>query len=108
VVEFLPRDGGLNLAVEYNTDLFDPSTIERLAEHLRVLLRAIAASPDQPVAALPLLTEPETEHCWSLEQHRPARPASVLPALFEAQVARTPTATAVFRRRRPPAQLTPR
>jgi amino acid adenylation domain-containing protein/non-ribosomal peptide synthase protein (TIGR01720 family) len=97
VVEFLPRDGGLNLAVEYNTDLFDPGTIERLAEHLRVLLTAIAAEPNQPVAALPLLTEPETEQLlvtWNdTDQHVPP---SVLPALFEAQVARTPTATAIF------------
>ncbi|HEX9338501.1 MAG TPA: amino acid adenylation domain-containing protein, partial [Pseudonocardiaceae bacterium] len=97
VVEFLPRDGGLNLAIEYNTDLFDPSTIERLADHLRVLLTAIAAQPNRPLATLPLLTEPETERLlveWNdTDQHVPP---SVLPALFEAQAARTPTATAVY------------
>ncbi|MGH3991835.1 MAG: condensation domain-containing protein, partial [Pseudonocardiaceae bacterium] len=59
VVEFLPRDDSLNLTIEYNTDLFDASTIERMAAHLEVLLEGIAANPDRPVAELPLLTEPE-------------------------------------------------
>ncbi|HEX4721334.1 MAG TPA: amino acid adenylation domain-containing protein, partial [Pseudonocardiaceae bacterium] len=97
VVEFLPRDGGLNVAVEYNTDLFDAATIERLTGHLRVLLAAIATGSDRPMAALPMLTESETDQLlvgWNdTDQHVPP---SVLPALFEAQAARTPTATAVF------------
>ncbi|WP_240940804.1 non-ribosomal peptide synthetase, partial [Planosporangium flavigriseum] len=96
VVEFLPRDGGLNLAIEYNTDLFDATTIERLAGHLHVLLAAIAADPDRPVAALPLLTPAERQRVlveWN-DTARPV-PSTVLPALFEAQAARTPDATAV-------------
>src|SRR5205807_5608804 len=43
VVEFLPRGDSLNLTIEYNTDLFDAATIERMAEHLQVLLAGIAA-----------------------------------------------------------------
>ncbi|HEX9338077.1 MAG TPA: condensation domain-containing protein, partial [Pseudonocardiaceae bacterium] len=89
VVEFLPRGDGLNLAVEYNTDLFDRGTIERLAGHLRVLLAAIAAGPDRAVAELPMLTESETDRllvAWNdTGQHVPS---SVLPVLFEAQAAR--------------------
>ena len=49
VFEFIPRDGSLNLAIAYNTDLFDTATVERMAGHLHVLLAAIAADPDQLV-----------------------------------------------------------
>ena len=31
--------------MEYNTDLFDDATIERLIEHFRVLLAGIVADP---------------------------------------------------------------
>ncbi|MCJ9707342.1 condensation domain-containing protein, partial [Bradyrhizobium sp. SHOUNA76] len=37
---------GLQGAFEYATDIYDVSTIERLAERWRVLLEAIAADPD--------------------------------------------------------------
>ncbi|HJP77979.1 MAG TPA: amino acid adenylation domain-containing protein, partial [Pseudonocardiaceae bacterium] len=97
VIEFLPRDRGLNLAVEYNTDLFDAVTVERLTGHLEVLLTGIAANPACRVGELPMLTGAETARlllAWNdTDQHVPA---SVLPALFEAQVARTPQATAIF------------
>ncbi len=97
VIEFLPRHRGLNLAVEYNTDLFDAATIERLTGHLEVLLTGIVANPEGRVGELPMLTSAETARqllAWNdTDQHVPA---SVLPTLFEAQVARTPQATAIF------------
>ncbi|HVS00657.1 MAG TPA: amino acid adenylation domain-containing protein, partial [Thermoanaerobaculia bacterium] len=46
-------------SLEYAADLFDRTTAERLAGHLRVLLEAAAADPELPVAALPILTEAE-------------------------------------------------
>ena len=52
VVEFEPKDGSLDLVVEYNTDLFEPSTIERLTEDLTDLLGAIASNPGRPLADL--------------------------------------------------------
>jgi aspartate racemase len=39
--------------VEYNTDLFDAATIERLLEHYRRLLAAAAADPETRLSALP-------------------------------------------------------
>ena len=36
---------GLQIALEYNTDLFDDSTIERMAGHYQRLLEAIVAAP---------------------------------------------------------------
>jgi len=78
-------------ALEYNTDLFDAATIERMARHLQVLLAGIAADPDRPLAELDLLTEEErhqvlvewndtdldvpAEPCRSCSRRRwPARP----------------------------------
>ncbi|WP_268891514.1 non-ribosomal peptide synthase/polyketide synthase [Lentzea tibetensis] len=96
VVEFLPRDNGLNLAIEYNTDLFDLGTIERMAGHLEALLTGIVAGTDRPLAEISLLGEAERQqvlHGWN-DTGSGTEPA-VLPDLFEAQVARTPEAIAV-------------
>ncbi|HVQ94814.1 MAG TPA: amino acid adenylation domain-containing protein, partial [Mycobacteriales bacterium] len=97
VLEFLPRPDGLNLTVEYSTDLFDAGTIERLAGHLRRLLTAIAADPERRLADLPLLTEAETHRLlveWNDTDQAVA--AGVLPELIEAQAARTPDEPAVL------------
>ncbi|MFO5947289.1 condensation domain-containing protein, partial [Pseudomonas aeruginosa] len=40
---------------DYATDLFDASTVERLAGHWRNLLRGIVANPRQRLGELPLL-----------------------------------------------------
>ncbi|MFI2272236.1 amino acid adenylation domain-containing protein [Catenuloplanes sp. NPDC020197] len=51
--------GGLRLAVEYDTDLFDASTIDRLTRHLSTLLTAGVAAPDRPLHLIPLLSGAE-------------------------------------------------
>src|SRR5215213_9950657 len=48
-------------AIIYNTDLFEPATIERMVGHFGVLLEAIIANPEQLVTKLPILTEPEKD-----------------------------------------------
>ncbi|WP_143046469.1 condensation domain-containing protein [Trichormus sp. NMC-1] len=53
------RHGQLIGEWEYNTDLFDGSTIERMIEHLQMLLSGILAAPTQSIWELPLLTEGE-------------------------------------------------
>ena len=50
---------GLRGLVEYATDLFDASTIERLAGHFKTLLEGIVANPDARLSDLPLLGEAE-------------------------------------------------
>ncbi|HEY0736330.1 MAG TPA: amino acid adenylation domain-containing protein, partial [Herpetosiphonaceae bacterium] len=88
---------GLAGRVEYNADLFDEATIERMIGHFRVLLTAIAADPDQSITTLPILTEPERETLlvsWSA-------PSAVVPPrwvheLFEAQALRAPGAPALI------------
>ncbi|MFH8336565.1 non-ribosomal peptide synthase/polyketide synthase [Streptomyces sp. AM6-12] len=97
--DFVESDGGLTGYLEYNTQLFDRDTAERLAGRLRVLLEAAAASPEQPAGALPLMTAAEREQV--LRQGEGARlpdPDTTFPALFEARAARTPHHTALVAR----------
>ncbi|MFL6116766.1 MAG: condensation domain-containing protein, partial [Catenulispora sp.] len=48
-LDFIADGDGLAAMVEYNTDLFDASTVDRMAAHLLALLEAVAADPDRPV-----------------------------------------------------------
>lgn len=50
---------GLSGFVEFNTDLFDSSTIERMVQHFENLLKSALHQPDQSIATLPLLTDIE-------------------------------------------------
>ncbi len=89
-------EDGLAGQVEYATDLFDATTIERLVRHLRNLLAGIAAAPGTPVADLPLLGEEESRQllAWSGEAFVHPREATIH-GLFAEQAARTPDAIAV-------------
>ncbi|MEB3357178.1 MAG: amino acid adenylation domain-containing protein [Synechococcales bacterium] len=67
---------GLTGVFEYNTDLFKPSTIQRLVGHFRTMLGAIAENPESPIGLLPLLTPAEQQqlHTWNqTEQPIPER-----------------------------------
>ncbi len=91
------RGGKLIGFVEYNTDLFEPSTIERMIGHFETLLKGIVADPEQPISTLPLLTEAE-RHQLVVEWNdtKADYPKDVcIQDLFEAQVDRTPDAIAV-------------
>ncbi len=87
---------GLSASVEYNADLFDAVTVRRMLGHYHHLLEGIVVNPDQRLSDLPLMRETERHQLvgWNQSQARyPA--ASCLQELFEAQVERTPNATAV-------------
>ncbi|QMU70575.1 non-ribosomal peptide synthase/polyketide synthase [Streptacidiphilus sp. P02-A3a] len=97
--DFVERDQGLTGYLEYSTGLFDADTAERLAARLRLLLEAAAEDPDTAVGALPLMTADERRQVlrWGLGERLPG-PDTTFPALFEAQAARTPQATALVAR----------
>ncbi|MBN1481965.1 amino acid adenylation domain-containing protein [candidate division KSB1 bacterium] len=81
---------------EYNTDLFEASTIHRMIEHLKTLLQEIVAAPDKPVSDYSLLPEAERKrivHEWN--DTAVAYDALPLFQLFEQQVIRTPDFVAV-------------
>jgi len=55
----LNRKERLELVLLYDKDIFDGSTVDRMLGQILVLVQAIAAHPDSPVAELPLLGEKE-------------------------------------------------
>ncbi|ANN17190.1 non-ribosomal peptide synthetase [Amycolatopsis orientalis] len=96
LVQFEEHDGGLRGAVNYNTDLFDQATIERLTGRLRLILEGVTAAPDRPLGELPLLTAGERHHLvHTLNDTRRPLGAATLPELVRAQAERTPDAPAV-------------
>ncbi|HWS56525.1 MAG TPA: condensation domain-containing protein, partial [Pyrinomonadaceae bacterium] len=87
-------DAGARLPawLHYSADLFDEGDAARMAGHLRTLLEAVAADPDQRLSRLPLLPEAERGRLlseWSRTHADYSREVSVH-ALFEEQAARTP------------------
>jgi len=94
----LVEDGqGLVATIEYSTDLFDPSTPERLLRHYRTLLEGIVAGPERRLSDLPLLDEQERRQVmveWN-QTARPYRQDRCIHDLFEASVSARPDAVAV-------------
>jgi len=88
---------GIEGAFEYSTELFDASTVERIAAHYLRLLEALAALPEARLSELPLLSDAERRQLLVEWNENPAdnpEPAC-FPALFELQAARTPDLPAV-------------
>ncbi len=81
----------------YSVELFDGTTIDRMADHFRVLLEGIVTDPSCPLSSLPILTESERRQLldeWN-DTAMPYPADRCLHQLFEEQVARTPDAPAV-------------
>ncbi|HEX6289052.1 MAG TPA: AMP-binding protein, partial [Herpetosiphonaceae bacterium] len=90
------QGSSLDGALHYNTDLFEPDTIARLAAHYRILLAGIAACPEQPIAMLPLLTTAEQERLAAWNATAVPYPNDrAVHQLVEQQAARNPAASAV-------------
>ncbi|MFP2934370.1 condensation domain-containing protein, partial [Pyxidicoccus sp. 3LG] len=96
-LEVWERRDGMSLRVEYSTNLFDRPTVERMMRHLGVLARAVAESPDTPLALLPLLTNDERRQVlveWNDTASEYPREACIH-HLFERQAALRPDAIAL-------------
>ncbi|MBV9774490.1 MAG: amino acid adenylation domain-containing protein, partial [Gemmatimonadetes bacterium] len=85
--------GGLS----YRAELFDASTIDRMAEHLGALLRGMAEHPDLPLSGVEIIAPAERQRMleeWSAaEPHYPRE--LCVHELFAEQARRTPDAVAV-------------
>ena len=91
------RQGDLRASLNYNTDLFDAATIERMLGHFQTLLEGIVNDPDQRISELPLLTEREKHQLlveWNDTQTEYPKDECIH-QLFEAQVEKTPDAIAL-------------
>ena len=85
------------MVAEYNTDIFDRATIERISAHYRQLLQAVASAPEVPLSELEILGAEERSQilAWSREEDDGYREGVYLHRLFEEQADRTPRATAL-------------
>ena len=82
--------------LSYARDLYDETTIERMAGHLRVVLEAMAGSARQKVGSIDLLGEQERRQIldeWTRAER--ALPRQSVHERFAAQVVRTPAACAL-------------
>jgi amino acid adenylation domain-containing protein/FkbM family methyltransferase len=93
-------EGSVEGGFEYNTDLFEPVTLRRIAGYLDRLVETALTSPELPVGALPLLSAAESHQLgveWSATAAAVApRDGELLHELFAAQAARTPGAVALI------------
>lgn len=93
----LETDHGVVIDCEYNTDLFEGSSIRRWLEHYQTLLEAAVAEPEKTVSSLPLLSDAARNKQlveWNATERDYPRNKCVH-ELFEEQVDRTPDAIAV-------------
>ncbi|GAA2265369.1 hypothetical protein GCM10010145_42900 [Streptomyces ruber] len=90
-------EDGVDGELEYDTELFTPTSARLLLVRLERLLHAVAAEPHRRIADLPVLVPGEHEQLtarWNDTAHDV--PGTTVGALFEAQALRTPDAPAVL------------
>lgn len=93
---------GLRGVLEYNTDLFNTDTIDRLIGHFKTLLAGIVANPNQRLSELPLLTPDEQVYLISGKVGNAEKVDITYPTQccihewFEEQVERTPDTIALI------------
>jgi amino acid adenylation domain-containing protein len=92
-----PEDDDLSLVWEYSTDLFDETTMSRMVAHYLNLLTDALARPVTEIACLRLLTGSESRllGSWGCGPTGAYPAGATVPALFAAQAARNPDATAL-------------
>ncbi len=78
-------ESGPVATLEYNSDLFEVATAERLLSHFLVLLEGIAAQPAARISDLPLLSAAERDQL--LREWNPAVQPLLSPILTEARIA---------------------
>ncbi|MDP4489532.1 amino acid adenylation domain-containing protein [Pseudoalteromonas piscicida] len=93
----LESENGLDMELQYASDLFSRTTIERMLGHFEVLLQSIVQSPKSRISELPLQNE---HHATALltqwnDTCKPESQDKSVHELFEAQVALNPDAIAV-------------
>ncbi len=88
---------GLRGIVVYNTDLFEPATIDRMLNHFKNLLLGIVANPDRQIANLPLLSEVELSRVMVEWNHTQVDKSQYkcIHQIFEARVRQYPDAIAL-------------
>ncbi|MFZ6028170.1 MAG: amino acid adenylation domain-containing protein [Chloroflexota bacterium] len=88
---------GIEFSWEYNADLFDAATIERMLDQLQILLDGLVADPNQRVANMPLLSQAERRKILSDWNATVAAytPDRYIHTMFEAHAVSAPDAVAL-------------
>ncbi|WP_460655941.1 non-ribosomal peptide synthase/polyketide synthase [Kribbella endophytica] len=86
--------GGISGRIEYRAELFDSSTVARLAERLVLLLEQVADDASRRLSSVRTVLASEDLDGWNETAHEVR--ATTLPELFAEQVARTPDAVALI------------
>jgi amino acid adenylation domain-containing protein len=81
--------------IEYSSELFDQSSVERLAEHLVLMLEKLASDPGAPLSRIQMLTPHERRQLETFNATATPIPPECAVELIDAQAARTPDALAV-------------
>ena len=94
------EDTEFHCQFDYNTDLFEHSTMLRMLGHFERLIKAALENPDLPFAQLPIMSAEEREQVlveWNRTETDYSRkhPQPCIHELFEKQAQRSPDAVAV-------------
>jgi len=92
-VELREQAAGLQVAIQYDVELFDAATIQLIGRYLRGVLESAASGPDTPCGEIAL--GPAAPPLPSPQPAGRAGEAGCIHELFEEQAARTPDAIAV-------------
>jgi amino acid adenylation domain-containing protein len=95
-LEALEQEGRLRGSFKYRSDIFEPSTIERMAQHWLQLVDSVVASPDARISELRILPDDERRllTTWN-ETTRPFAGPYTLHGPFEERAKTSPDAVAV-------------
>ncbi|GAA3309725.1 hypothetical protein GCM10020295_75140 [Streptomyces cinereospinus] len=86
---------GLDVTVDYATDLFDHGTVQDLATRWVRLLEAVVRDPHRPISRIDVLSDDERRRLLGGPDPGALPPAGTVPQRFHAQVRATPDAVAV-------------
>jgi non-ribosomal peptide synthetase component F/acyl carrier protein len=93
-VEVVEEPRGFSGWLEYNCELFEAATGERIGRHFAVLLAGLCDEPRRPVQEVPLLSAAEREQLLRPGSGPSAAPEESLTELLAATVRRQPAAAA--------------
>ena len=92
VMLIIETTGSLSASIRFNADLFDATTIARMAGHFHILLESVIRDPAAAIGDLDMLTDLRTPStAGRVQRHQGRLPRrQCVHQLFEEQVQRTP------------------
>ena len=97
VMLIIETSGSLAASIRFNTDLFDTSTIARMADHYHAMLESILRDPEASIGDLDVLSVAERRQLLDgfNDTKRDYPNETCIHHLFEAQARRSPNNTAI-------------